>query len=29
MLLVTFEENMLILAEAGFRTAGFTEGLTH
>jgi hypothetical protein len=26
--LVTFEENMLILAEAGFRTAGFTEGLT-
>jgi hypothetical protein len=26
--LVTFEENMLILAEAGFRTAGFTGGLT-
>jgi hypothetical protein len=26
--MVTFEENLLILAEAGFRTAGFNEGLT-
>lgn len=26
--LVTFEENLLILAETGFRTAGFNEGLT-
>jgi len=25
--LVTYEENLLILAEAGFRTEGFTEGL--
>lgn len=27
--LVTFEENSLILAEAGFRTAGFDKGLEH
>lgn len=27
--MVTFEENMLILAEAGFRTAGFDTGLQH
>lgn len=27
--MVTFEENMLILAEAGLRTAGFDTGLTH
>lgn len=26
--LVTYEENLLILAEAGFRTSGFNEGLT-
>ena len=25
--IVTFEENSLILAEAGFRTAGFAKGL--
>lgn len=27
--LVTFEENILILSEAGFRTNGFAAGLTH
>ena len=27
--MVTFEENMLILAEAGFRSAGFAKGLEH
>ncbi len=27
--IVTFEENMLILAEAGFRSAGFAKGLEH
>jgi hypothetical protein len=26
--MVTYEENLLILAEAGFRTVGFSEGLT-
>lgn len=27
--MVTYEENLLILAEAGFRTKGFDTGLTH
>ncbi|WP_345275269.1 SusD/RagB family nutrient-binding outer membrane lipoprotein [Litoribaculum gwangyangense] len=27
--LVTYQENLLILAEAGFRTNGFANGLTH
>lgn len=27
--IVTYQENLLILAEAGFRTAGFTTGLSH
>ena len=27
--MVTYEENLLILAEAGFRTAGFAKGLEH
>src|SRR5690606_7286955 len=27
--IVTYQENQLILAEAGFRTDGFSTGLTH